>query len=174
MPYAEVKGTDLIQYPYGFSQLQADNPYTNYGSNQDVAYWFPQTTTAIENGYTLAEVVLAPKPGYDPARQTCTQNSQPVLIDGVWTLGWQVTDFTPQEQKAYDDNQRQVNQQQASSLLSQTDWTTISTVADPAQSQPYLANQEAFIAYRNQLREIAVNPPVVVDPWPAMPPEEWA
>ena len=67
MLYAEINGTTLILYPYGFAQLQAQNPYTNYGSNQDVAYWFPQTNAqttgnngvyASSGGFTLGATAL--------------------------------------------------------------------------------------------------------------------
>lgn len=61
--------------------------------------------------------------------------------------------------------------QQASELLYETDWTTISDVADPANS-PYLTNQTEFIAWRNQIRALAVNP--VADPiFPPKPDEIW-
>ena len=51
--------------------------------------------------------------------------------------------------------------EKASALLYETDWTTIPDVADPANS-PYLTNQAEFIAWRNQIRQLAVNP--IVDP----------
>lgn len=61
--------------------------------------------------------------------------------------------------------------QQASKLLYETDWTTIPDVADPANS-PYLTNQAEFIAWRSQIRALAVNP--VVDPiFPEKPVEIW-
>ena len=171
--YAEIKDTTLIKYPYGFAQLQADNPYTNYGSNQDVAYWFPQTTTAIENGYTLAEVITAPQPAYDPVHQNCLQNENPTLTDGVWVLGWTVTDFTPEEQAAYYANAAQQNKTKAQQILTNTDWTSIADVADPAKSNPYLTNQAEFTAYRSTVRAIAVNPT-----WnavfPTAPTEQWS
>ena len=60
---------------------------------------------------------------------------------------------------------------QASKLLYETDWTTIPDVANPANS-PHLANQADFIAYRNQVRQLAVNP--VVNPvFPTKPAEVW-
>jgi hypothetical protein len=60
---------------------------------------------------------------------------------------------------------------QASALLYETDWTTIPDVADPANS-PYLTNQAEFIAWRNQVRALAVNP--VADPvFPTKPNEVW-
>jgi len=61
--------------------------------------------------------------------------------------------------------------QQASKLLYETDWTTIPDVADPANT-PYLTNQAAFIAWRSQIRALAVNP--VVNPvFPPKPDEVW-
>jgi hypothetical protein len=61
--------------------------------------------------------------------------------------------------------------QQASQLLYETDWTTIPDVANPANS-PYLTNQAAFIAWRSQIRALAVNP--IVDPvFSPKPDEVW-
>lgn len=173
--YAEVQGTTLILYPYLFSTLQAQNPYTNYGDNYDVTYWFPMTQTAIDNGYTLEPVTILPQPAYDPNTQVCNQNANPTLIDGVWTLGWTVATMTP-EQKAQHDQQVQAqNKQQASQFLSATDWTAIPSVADPQQSNPYLMNQAAFLSYRSQVRAIAVNPPSIpIDTWPELPTEDWS
>jgi hypothetical protein len=66
---------------------------------------------------------------------------------------------------------KQSCKKQASEFLYETDWTTIPDVADPANS-PYLTNQAAFIAWRNQIRALAVNP--VVDPvFPPKPDEVW-
>jgi hypothetical protein len=61
--------------------------------------------------------------------------------------------------------------EQASALLYETDWTTIPDVADPANS-PYLTNQAEFIAWRSQIRALAVNP--VADPvFPPTPEAVW-
>ncbi len=66
---------------------------------------------------------------------------------------------------------KQSCKQQASALLYETDWTTIPDVADSANS-PYLTNQAEFIAWRSQVRALAVNP--VVDPvFPPKPQEIW-
>jgi hypothetical protein len=174
MVYAEVKNTQLIQYPYGFDQLQADNPYTNYGSNTDVAYWFPQTDTAINNDYTLAVVVTSEQPPYDVAHQNCVLNDLPNLIDGVWVLGWTVTDFTPEQQAQYYENIKTQNKNAATALLQQTDWTAIASVADPAESNPYLTNRQEFLAYRSTVRAIAVNPPTTPAVFPEQPQEVWS
>lgn len=173
--YAEVQGKTLILYPYLFSTLQAQNPYTNYGDNYDVTYWFPMTQTAIDNGYTLAPVTILPQPSYDANNQMCTQNANPTLVDGVWTLGWTVSTMTPEQKAAHDQQVQAQNKQQATQLLTNTDWTSIPSVGDPQQSNPYLMNQAAFLSYRSRVRAIAVNSPATpVTNWPILPAEQWS
>jgi hypothetical protein len=61
----------------------------------------------------------------------------------------------------------------AKAILQATDWTSIADVGDPTKSNPYLANQAAFIAYRSTVRNYAINP--VENPvWPTAPTEQWA
>ena len=60
----------------------------------------------------------------------------------------------------------------ASKLLYETDWTTIPDVANTA-NHPYLMNQADFIAYRNTVRQLAVNS--VANPtFPIKPTEQWS
>lgn len=66
------------------------------------------------------------------------------------------------------------NKATASSLLYQTDWTTIPDVSDPARSNPYLTNADEFIAYRNQVRAIAINPVAGEIAWPSVPQAKWS
>lgn len=101
--YAEVNGNTLIKYPYLFSDLQADNPDTNYGNNYDVAYWYPQTQKAIETGNSLSEVIQEVQPIYDPATQNCDLNSLPEPLKGRWVIHWVVSDKTPAEKQQYID-----------------------------------------------------------------------
>ena len=65
------------------------------------------------------------------------------------------------------------NKSQASNLLYETDWTTIPDVSNPNMSNPYLANVAQFVAYRNQLRAIAVNPPTTPATFPIKPEAQW-
>lgn len=65
------------------------------------------------------------------------------------------------------------NKQTASDLLSETDWTTIADVGNPAMSNPYLANQAEFIAYRNSVRQYAVYPVAGNIDWPVVPDANW-
>ena len=71
-----------------------------------------------------------------------------------------------------DEAQKDVCKQQASSLLYATDWTTIPDVVNTS-NNPYLTNQAEFIAYRNEVRKLAVNP--VVNPtFPTVPTAQWS
>lgn len=63
-----------------------------------------------------------------------------------------IADYVPYVNTAED------NKVIATQLLSQTDWTTIADVGNPELSNPYLSNQAEFIAFRNKIRPIAINP----------------
>lgn len=92
------------------------------------------------------------------------------------TFGWTYADgqFSPPPGPTPEQIQAQ-NKAQASSLLLATDWTATVDITDPAYSDPYLTNQDAFLSYRSQVRKIAVNPPTtpVVD-WPVKPDTAWS
>lgn len=64
------------------------------------------------------------------------------------------------------------NKATASKLLSNTDWTTIADVSSPV-NNPYLANQDEFLAYRNEIRKIAVYPTAGYLVWATPPIEVW-
>lgn len=66
------------------------------------------------------------------------------------------------------------NKATATALLQATDWTTIADVGNPQMSNPYLANQAEFIAYRNAIRNIAVYPTEGNIDWPVVPTENWS
>jgi hypothetical protein len=65
------------------------------------------------------------------------------------------------------------NKKYAISLLQQTDWTQISSVSDPALSNPYLANKNEFDIYRNSVRQYALNPVAGDINWSTIPEEVW-
>jgi hypothetical protein len=92
-----------------------------------------------------------------------------------WTtnalVAWQV---------AYDEDHKppgpptaKENKGQASILLQDTDWTTAPDIANPLLSNPYLANQEEFITYRNSIRNIAVYPTDGYLNWEEVPKAIW-
>jgi hypothetical protein len=172
--YAEVSSNNtLVKFPYNYDTLQAENPYTNFPPDKTLVEMFDGTTANLE-GNTLQTVTTAPEPTFDPATQICTLNTQPTLVNGQWTLEWTVTQMTPQQQQAYQQQVQANNKAQAKQLLTATDWTEIPSVTNTA-NNPHLTNQADFVTYRNQLRAIAVNPPTTpVTNWPVEPTEQWS
>lgn len=65
------------------------------------------------------------------------------------------------------------NKATAMNLLQQTDWTTIPDVGDPTKSNPYLANVNEFVVYRNAIRQYAINPIAGNIDWAVKPNENW-
>lgn len=66
------------------------------------------------------------------------------------------------------------NKQQAKSLLVETDYVNESDVIDPFRN-PHLLNQAEFLTYREEIRQIAVNPPItVIENWPIKPSNIWS
>lgn len=65
------------------------------------------------------------------------------------------------------------NKSKAATFLSGTDWSVLPDVANPTMTNPYLANQAEFIAYRSQLRAIYANPPDVAVLFPERPRAVW-
>lgn len=87
------------------------------------------------------------------------------LVNGEWIAPPPIPVPTPQQQ----------NKSTASQLLSETDWTATVDINNPQYSNPYLMNQNDFLAYRSQVRQIAVNPPtILVTDWPVKPTEVWS
>lgn len=67
------------------------------------------------------------------------------------------------------------NKTEAVSRLQATDWAATVDISNPQYSNPYLMNQDDFLAYRSQVREIAVYPPTtLVTVWPNVPIEVWS
>jgi hypothetical protein len=62
----------------------------------------------------------------------------------------------------------------ASQKLYETDWTTISDVSDPTKSNPYLTNVDEFLAYRNTIRQYAINPVAGNIDWATPPTAIWS
>ena len=70
--------------------------------------------------------------------------------------------------------QQQANKEAATQLLQETDWTCTVDISNPQYSNPYLMNQDAFLAYRSTVRNIAVNPPTTPAVFPEQPQEVWS
>jgi len=146
----------VLAYPYSYVQLCRDNPGTSFPAvmpDERLAEWF------------VFPVVPTSQPSVD-----YTQNltmGEPVLADGVWTQTWIVTPASPEEIAEREAEMRQANKQQASTLLTETDYTDLPNTASR------IANLKDMLAYRDTLRSIAINPPLTVSEWPTKPDTIW-
>lgn len=66
------------------------------------------------------------------------------------------------------------NKSMAIDKLKKTDWATMTDVADPNKSNPYLVNPAEFLAYRNTVRPYAINPVAGYIDWPTVPTAIWS
>lgn len=102
-------------------------------------------------------VLQSPQPSYDPITQGVREIA-PVETEGQYYQAFEVYDLTPEQIQYNKDQIAQQKKAQGKTILSNTDWTAIPSVADPAQSNPYLTNQNEFFAYRSAVRDIVLNP----------------
>jgi len=160
-----VKATDntVIKYPYSLGDMLADNPTVSFAQPISLE-------TAAEYDTFLVEEI--PTPSYDPITQNLIATN-PDFVGGVWVQTWAVENATPAEIEQREVQAKQANKSQAASLLAATDWVDIPSVSDTA-NDPHLTNKDEFNTYRLALRQIAVYPPVTVDPWPVKPEEIWS
>lgn len=119
-----------------------------------------------------AWVEYTDQPSYDWVTQG-VQEVTPVEVAGVWYQSWEVYELTPEQVAENHVAIQQNNKAAATKLLSNTDWTATVDINNPAYSNPYLGNQDAFLAYRSQVRQIAVNPPITPAVFPVAPQEVW-
>jgi hypothetical protein len=162
--YVKTKDGSVSAYPYEPEALRREHPSVSLPAI---------LTDELLAQYGVFVVHSQNTPTYDPATERVDTSAQPELTNGVWTLVKTVVSLTPEQVEAREQRLKQDNKKKASELLYLSDWTTIPDVSNPAVSNPYLTNPTDFVAYRNTLRAIAVNPPTVVT-FPAEPDAIWA
>jgi hypothetical protein len=163
--YALIENGRVAKYPYSLAALRQDNPNTSFATS---------ASDATLEEFNVYVVYGTTQPAYTSLQYL--EEGTPVFNEQEqqWQQVWVVVDKTPEQIAQEEAADKESNKQQAVWLLQQTDWTTIPDVSNPAVSEPYLANSAEFVTYRNQVRKIAINPPVVVDAWPTVPDEVWS
>ena len=146
--------TDVADYQSMFP----DTSFSDSGPNADFM---------VQNSCMYVNTYLP----YDSTTQCLVPATPYIQVDDPtqplnWVYTVEVAELTPEQIQQMHDTQAAQNQVTASQLLYETDWTTIPDVVDTA-NDPYLTNQAEFIAYRNTIRKIAVNPT-----WDAVFPEQ--
>lgn len=93
---AKTKNNAVVTFPYGYDNLQAENPHTRFTGNIDLMELFPQTEEALLRGHELVQVITEEKPTVHPMQEAVLATT-PTLKDGQWLLEWQVS-FVPPKQ----------------------------------------------------------------------------
>ncbi|WP_338442374.1 hypothetical protein VZG28_05215 [Synechococcus elongatus IITB4] len=82
------EGTQILEYPYGLSELQRDNPNS--------IFTLPLTEGSLE-GLPVSFVDPTEPPNYDPELFDLGV-ADPVLIDGRWNKSYRLIEISPEEQ----------------------------------------------------------------------------
>jgi hypothetical protein len=133
---------------------------------------FPaQLTVSLLNNFDADIVLNGAQPTPEFYQVVIQDNAE--KIGNQWFTKFICVDMDEGARAAKDEKVKANNKAAAIKYLQQTDWTAIPSVSDPAISDPYLTNSNEFAVYRNELRKIAVNPPVVAV-FPTIPVEIWS
>lgn len=135
--YAKIKDNQLVQFPYGYAQLQADNPHTNF-NGADVHLAFEGTETNLA-GFALHPVITQEQPQYDSKTQRVLLAETPVFEDDQWLLKWSVISKTAEElaQQAESDA-IEYQRQRAAEYPPMADYLDGIVKGDQAQVQAYI------------------------------------
>jgi hypothetical protein len=100
---AKIKNNIVETYPYTKEHLLEENPNSSYDDRFSLKEWFEQTEQALQHGYILAEVqlIMPTQQEYTPRLQNYAIKTIPELLDGVWVLGYTLSDKTQAEKDAF-------------------------------------------------------------------------
>lgn len=144
-------------------------------SEADIRRAFPNTSfpTPFQPPEGYAPVLESPTPTYNSLTQGYRELTPAEDSLGNWMRVYEVYDLDAEQIQYNKDQLAQQKKQQGKQLLLDTDWASIPSIADPAQSNPYLANQAEFLAYRSAVRSIVLNPTYDAV-FPEQPEEQWS
>ena len=102
MSYAKINSkNEIIVFPYNSENLKQENPYTSFGAGPNLIELYSTTEDAVNNNYSLVEVIEEDRPGENTNYKNVTKNELPSLIDGVWHLKYTITDKSQEEIDAF-------------------------------------------------------------------------
>lgn len=157
--FVEVNKQTVVTYPYDYDTLVKKNPSTRF-PQEDLLTLYSGTEDNLA-GNELVRVVMANEPSYDSKTQTAVLNSQPSLVNGVWTLGWSVQTLSAEDQAKKQVQQASIVRCDRNNRLTESDWTQVGDAP---------VDKQAWATYRQALRDIPAQSgfPWEVT-WPAQP-----
>jgi len=135
----KITNGDVDTYPYSVGQLRRDNPNTS----------FPRRIPAeMLESYGVFLVTYIDMPSIDIRTQKAEQQVTPSLINGVWTLGWNVVAKQSSEIDEYDIKAALNIREERGRRLAECDWTQMA-------DSPLTNEKKAeWSSYRQSLRDI--------------------
>lgn len=88
--YAKVKDGKIVTFPYGYDELQNDNPDKIFTGNIVIRDIFNQSQ-AYAQGYELVGVEFPSRPDYIKDFEIAELANQPIFEDGRWVIKWVIT-----------------------------------------------------------------------------------
>jgi hypothetical protein len=160
--YAKIKNQNVIQYPYGYEELRADNPFTNFNGAI-----LPDAFLGTEenlSGSFLEEVITEEAPQYDLRTQKIVFSDVPVFDGGKWIIKAQIVNKTTEEMDAEAVDQAKAVRADRDDRLAKTDWVVTKSLEAGA------AVPQAMADYRQALRDAPAQAgfPWAVN-WPVKP-----
>lgn len=109
--------------------------------------------------FGVHQLKLVTPPYYDPATQA-REHGPALLIDGVWTQHYIVSELDTEEAAAKADEQWIIIRDRRTALLVSSDWTQVADAPVDA---------AAWAVYRQALRDITTQPNPFAIEWPSTP-----
>ena len=139
------------KFPYTIGELRRENPNTSFPKS------IPDGVLADFNVFRITETAM---PLFDSTTHRADRAALPVLTDGQWLWGWDVTALTAEQIAAREAAKAASIRLERDSLLADTDWMALSDVTMSAE----------MTTYRQALRDITAQEgfPHSVN-WPVKP-----
>lgn len=147
--YLKITSGSVDTYPYNVGQLRRDNPNTSFPS---------RIPLNILEEYGVFPVSVSDLPVVDGRTQLAVQDSTPSLIDGAWTVDWNILSKSSEDIQTWDENLALSNRRKRDGLLTETDYFAL---ADVTMDAP-------MITYRQALRDLPTH-----SNWPNLEDADW-
>jgi len=130
-----VKIIDGEAVDYTVAQLKKDNKNTSFPRKLD---------NDLLASFGVYPAVVAEQPSFNSETHGASLKDTPTEVDGVWTYGWTITEYTENQLAAGKASLAATIREERNSKLSETDWLGMSDVT----------MSTAWATYRQALRDV--------------------
>lgn len=138
--YVKITSGSVDTYPYNVGQLRRDNPNTSFSS---------RIPLNILEEYGVFPVSVSDMPVVDDRTQLAVQDSTPSLIDGAWTVDWNILSKPSEDIQTWDENLALSNRGKRNTLLADTDYFALTDVTMDASMTNYRQSLRDITAHKN-------------------------